>query len=89
MEIEVLAGRALAMCVHPYAAWRAHSSRARLFVVFAYFAAATRAAVARDRAFNSVCIHVRRGQMPPDSDPETLTRRDEMAAIFERRGREW
>ena len=37
MEIELLAGRALAMCVHPYAAWRAHSSRARLFVVFAYF----------------------------------------------------
>ena len=37
MEIEIFAGRALAMCVHPYATWRARSSRSRALVVFAYF----------------------------------------------------
>jgi hypothetical protein len=36
MELEILAGRALAMCVHPLAAWRARSSKGRVFVVLAY-----------------------------------------------------
>jgi hypothetical protein len=27
------------MCVHPYAAWRTHSTAARLFIVFTYAAA--------------------------------------------------
>lgn len=40
MQLELLAGRALAMCVHPYATWRARSSRRRIFVLLAYFAAA-------------------------------------------------
>lgn len=34
-----LVGRSLAMCAHPYAAWRLHSSRGRAFVFFAYAAA--------------------------------------------------
>ena len=37
MGIEILVGRALAMCFHPYAAWRAHSSKGRACVVLAYF----------------------------------------------------
>jgi hypothetical protein len=36
---EILIGRGLAMCVHPVAAWRCGSLRARLVVVAAYFAA--------------------------------------------------
>ena len=36
-DIEVLVGRSLAMCVHPYAAWRSRSTRCRAFVLFAYF----------------------------------------------------
>ena len=36
--IEILVGRSLAMCVHPYAAWRSHSTRRRMFVFFAYVA---------------------------------------------------
>ena len=40
MQLEILAGRALAMCVHPYATWRARSSRSRILVLLAYFAAA-------------------------------------------------
>jgi len=36
MDFEILAGRALAMCAHPYATWRARSTRSRAFVVFAY-----------------------------------------------------
>jgi hypothetical protein len=36
MQIEILAGRALAMCLHPYATWRARSSKGRAFVVVAY-----------------------------------------------------
>jgi hypothetical protein len=36
---EILIGRGLAMCVHPVAAWRCASLRARLVVVAAYFAA--------------------------------------------------
>jgi len=36
---ETLIGRGLAMCVHPVAAWRCGSLRARLVVVAAYFAA--------------------------------------------------
>jgi len=27
------------MCVHPYAAWRTHSLRGRLFILFTYVAA--------------------------------------------------
>ncbi len=34
--LPTLAGRSLAMCAHPYAAWRVHSKRARAFVVVAY-----------------------------------------------------
>ena len=33
---EILVGRSLAMCVHPYAAWRSHSARGRLLVFAAY-----------------------------------------------------
>ena len=36
-DIEGLVGRSLAMCVHPYAAWRSRSTRCRGFVLFAYF----------------------------------------------------
>lgn len=36
---EVVIGRSLALCVHPYAAWRARSIGARLFVVLAYLTA--------------------------------------------------
>jgi hypothetical protein len=32
-------GRALAMCAHPFAAWRKHSPRGRAFVFVAYVAA--------------------------------------------------
>jgi hypothetical protein len=38
-RLEVLVGRSLAMCVHPYAAWRAQSTAGRWLVVFAYLAA--------------------------------------------------
>ena len=38
-RLEVLLGRSFAMCVHPYAAWRAQSAAGRLFVLFTYFAA--------------------------------------------------
>jgi hypothetical protein len=38
-RLEVLVGRSLAMCAHPYAAWRAHSTRGRLLVLFTYLAA--------------------------------------------------
>jgi hypothetical protein len=38
-QFEVLLGRSLAMCLHPYAAWRTHSRAARLFILFAYAAA--------------------------------------------------
>jgi hypothetical protein len=36
---EILVGRGLAMCVHPYAAWRVKAPAGRLLVLFAYFAA--------------------------------------------------
>jgi len=36
MKLEILVGRALAMCVHPFAAWRARSSKGRIFVIVAY-----------------------------------------------------
>ena len=39
MPVEVLLGRSLAMCAHPYAAWRAHSARGRLLMVLSYLAA--------------------------------------------------
>ena len=35
-RIETLVGRSLAMCVHPYATWRLHSARCRVFVLLAY-----------------------------------------------------
>ena len=35
-EVETLIGRSLAMCVHPYAAWRSRSPRRRVFVFSAY-----------------------------------------------------
>ena len=38
-QLEILIGRSLAMCVHPYAAWRSHSTKARLLVFVAYGAA--------------------------------------------------
>jgi hypothetical protein len=37
--IAVLCGRSLALCAHPYAAWRTHSRRGRLGVLLAYLAA--------------------------------------------------
>ena len=39
MPVEILVGRTLAMCAHPYAAWRAHSVRGRLVVLATYVAA--------------------------------------------------
>jgi hypothetical protein len=38
-RIETLAGRSLAMCAHPYAAWRTLPGRVRTFLVLAYAAA--------------------------------------------------
>ena len=38
-RLEILVGRSLAMCVHPYAAWRAHATGGRLLVLFTYAAA--------------------------------------------------
>lgn len=38
-SLDVLIGRSLAMCAHPYAAWRTRSTAGRLFVVLAYSAA--------------------------------------------------
>ena len=38
-QLEILIGRSLAMCAHPYAAWRSHSTKGRLLVLFAYGAA--------------------------------------------------
>jgi len=38
-RFEVLIGRSLAMCAHPYAAWRTHSTAGRLFILFTYAAA--------------------------------------------------
>jgi hypothetical protein len=37
--LESLIGLSLAMCAHPYAAWRSHSTLGRLFVVVAYLGA--------------------------------------------------
>ena len=36
---EILVGRGLAMCLHPYAAWRVQSPAERLLVLVTYFAA--------------------------------------------------
>jgi hypothetical protein len=36
---EVLIGRSLALCVHPYAAWRSQSATTRVFVFTAYLTA--------------------------------------------------
>jgi hypothetical protein len=38
-RLESLVGRFLAMCVHPYAAWRSHSTLGRLLVFVAYLGA--------------------------------------------------
>ena len=38
-QLEILIGRSLAMCMHPYAVWRSHSTKARLLVLFAYASA--------------------------------------------------
>ena len=38
-RVEVLLGRSLAMCAHPYAAWRTHSTAGRLFILLTYAAA--------------------------------------------------
>jgi len=38
-RFEILVGRSLAMCLHPYAAWRAHSTTGRLLVLFTYLTA--------------------------------------------------
>jgi hypothetical protein len=38
-QLEILVGRSLAMCAHPYAAWRSHSTKRRLLVLCAYSAA--------------------------------------------------
>ena len=35
-RVETLAGRFLAMCVHPYAMWRSQPARSRVFVLLAY-----------------------------------------------------
>jgi hypothetical protein len=35
LKLEILVGRTLAMCVHPFAAWRASSSKRRIFVIVA------------------------------------------------------
>jgi hypothetical protein len=35
-QLEILIGRSLAVCVHPYAAWQSHSMKKRMFVLFAY-----------------------------------------------------
>ena len=36
---EVLVGRTLALCAHPYAAWRSQSMKRRALVLFAYMTA--------------------------------------------------
>jgi hypothetical protein len=36
---EVLVGRTLALCAHPYAAWRSRSIKGRALVLFTYMAA--------------------------------------------------
>jgi hypothetical protein len=38
-RVEKLIGRSLAICAHPYAAWRAGSGPVRAWVFVAYFAA--------------------------------------------------
>jgi len=38
-RLEVLIGRSLAMCAHPYAAWRSQSAKGRALVLVAYMAA--------------------------------------------------
>ena len=40
MDMGILLGRGVAMCVHPYAAWRTRSARGRMVVVASYVAAA-------------------------------------------------
>jgi hypothetical protein len=38
-QLEILIGRSLAVCVHPYAAWQSQSVKKRMLVLFAYGAA--------------------------------------------------
>ena len=35
-QLEIVIGRSLAVCAHPYAAWRSHSTKKRVLVLFAY-----------------------------------------------------
>ena len=37
-SVDVLIGRSLALCAHPYAAWRTRSTAGRVFVFTAYTA---------------------------------------------------
>ena len=39
VTLDVLLGRGLAFCVHPYAAWRRLTAAGRALLVFAYFGA--------------------------------------------------
>ena len=39
MPLDLIAGRALAFCVHPYAAWRRLTASGRALLVAAYFTA--------------------------------------------------
>ena len=39
MQLDLIAGRALAFCVHPYAAWRRLPAGGRALLVGAYFTA--------------------------------------------------
>jgi hypothetical protein len=39
LPVAVLIGRSLALCAHPYAAWRIYSARERLAVLCAYVVA--------------------------------------------------
>jgi hypothetical protein len=36
-RVEVLVGRSMAVCVHPYAAWRSRSANQRALLLLAYF----------------------------------------------------
>jgi hypothetical protein len=38
-QLEIAIGRTLAMCAHPYAAWRSRSAKSRALVLFAFMAA--------------------------------------------------
>lgn len=46
MSFDLLIGRSLAFCVHPYAAWRRLDARGRTLLVGAYFGASYTAVLA-------------------------------------------